>query len=215
MGVISHCPEKHTTFIHPLSTSFLVSLVQLTDVFYQYRVWIIMVLCCASLHQMPLYAADDNSLIYEILTKQIWRSWSFFTKFPQFFLFTSLLNAVTSFCWIQCTNKMTHTDIQWNTRELPGRYKPAYEYTNMVNYLIQKWSDYIEAPQAPHKLQTGETSWHHWWHHFQFSIKDSLENSNLSDTPSCSVYCSLTIMREIVHLQIGQCGNQIGSKVIK
>ena len=100
MGVISHCPEKHTTFIHPLSTSFLVSLVQLTDVFYQYRVWIIMVLCCASLHQMPLYAADDNSLIYEILTKQIWWSWSFFTKFPQFFLFTSLLNAVTSFCWI-------------------------------------------------------------------------------------------------------------------
>lgn len=32
---------------------------------------------------------------------------------------------------------------------------------------------------------------------------------------SCSVYCRLIIMREIVHLQIGQCGNQIGSKVTK
>lgn len=35
----------------------------------------------------------------------------------------------------------------------------------------------------------------------------------IRDPPSCSQYCILTIMREIVHLQIGQCGNQIGSKV--
>ncbi|XP_035487616.1 tubulin beta chain [Scophthalmus maximus] len=34
----------------------------------------------------------------------------------------------------------------------------------------------------------------------------------IRDPPSCSQYCILTIMREIVHLQIGQCGNQIGSK---